>query len=653
MAAAVGLLNVALAATSHAQDQGLDDLSLEELLNVTVISVSKRETPRIRSATAIDVITQDDIRRLGITTLAEALRWVPGMQVGRIDAQKWAVSARGFQSIFADKLLVLIDGRTIYEPFFSGVSWGKHDLVFEDLDRIEVIRGPGAALWGANAVNGVVNIITKSAAKTQGTLVSVTAGSEELPGVTVRYGGHSGDRLHYRVFLKYFDRQGLLDAAGDDAPHDWTGIRGGFRADWSGDTADAFMLQGDYYSNDTHETEDVALLAPPFTTRRELRRNSSGGFVLGRWSRTVSATSGLSLQGFVSHGDDARTTGALVGEIFDLEFLHHLAVARRQHVTWGLGYRLQADDLPAEGDLSFTPSSLTRHLFTAFVRDEITLSPDRLVLSLSSKFERNYFSGFEVQPGIRLLWTPAPNQALWAAASRAVRTPDRAEVDARLTAAVQPTGPTTPPIAVTVFGNPELEAETLIAYELGWRIEPLRRLSFDLATYYNVYDDLTDFAMGPVFFEPSPPPPHLVQPLTATNSESGESYGAELAVRWDATPRWRWIGDYTWLHIRFLDGSFEFDSAEDQVRLRSYLSLRGGWELNGAVQYTGSLRNQPIPAYTRLDLGLVWRPTPALELGLWGQNLLEHRHAEAINQFLSTFRGEVPRAVSSRLTWRF
>lgn len=656
--AAAALLGAALTlpvgsqVTSRAT-RSLPELTLEELLDVTVTSASKRETPLIRSPTAITVITADDILRLGITSIPEALRLVPGVQVGRISSQQWAVSARGFQGIFADKLLVMIDGRTIYEATFPGVNWDAHDVALEDLDRIEVIRGPGATLWGANAVNGVVNIITKSARQTQGALVSVSLGNEERPGVTVRYGGEVNPDFHYRAYVKVFDRDGLVDAAGDDAPLDWRSLRGGFRTDWTPTAADTVMVQGDYFGSETNELEDVVSVSPPFSARRQVVADNRGGFVLGRWNRTLSDTSQLSLQSFASHSTQAQFSGTPVSDIFDLELQHRFAAGRRQDLTWGLGYRLRRDDLSDSGAVVFAPESLTQHLFTAFVQDEITLLPDRLQVSLGSKFEHNGYTGFEVQPGVRLLWTPTRTQALWAAVSRAVRTPDRFEDGARTTTAVIPTGPPgsgTPPLAVTLFGSHDVEAETLIAYELGWRIEAHRRVAFDLATFYDVYDDLTDFVAGPSRFEA--PPPRVVLPLNATNLSGGNSRGAELAVEWTPNARWRMVGDYTWLHIRFLDGAREFDSSEHQVRLRSYLDLPHDLELNGAVFYASALRNQPIPSYTRVDLGLLWHPTASIELGVWGQNLLEDRHTEA-NSFRSSFRGAVPRGFVSRATWRF
>jgi iron complex outermembrane receptor protein len=648
---------VALAASPGAADASvqepekrLADLSIEELLNEPVTSVSKKETSLLQSPAAVAVLTRDDLRRLGVTTLAEALRWVPGMQVGRISAWQWAVSTRGFMGILADKLLVLIDGRTIYESTFPGVNWDAQDVVLEDIDRIEVIRGPGATLWGANAVNGVINVITRSATETQGGLVSVAAGSEEQPGVTARYGGRLADNVHYRVYVKSFDRDGLVDTAGSDAPYEWSGLRGGFRLDSRPSARDGLTLHGDLYRGEVHQTVSTAQLVPPFSTTTNLAQSSRLGSLLGRWTRTYSETSELTVQTFFSHVDHPLNNSRVGDDTYDVELQHRFAPAPRHDVVWGVGYRFRRDDLPPTANLVFSPDKRALHLYTAFVQDEITLSPGRAQLILGSKLEHNDYTGLEVQPGARLVWTPAGNQTLWASLVRAVRTPDRFEDSARLLAAAFQPGPASPPVAVEVQGNPEIESETLTAYELGYRIEPNRRLSLDVAVFYNVYDDLTETVAGEPRFEAGPPP-HLVLPQRFENVEGGESYGVELSVNWQPVPSWRLMTSYSGMRLRFLDHLDEFANPEHQLRLRSYLDLGNRWELTGAAQYVDRLRTQDVPSYVRLDFGLIWHPLPALEIGVWGQNLLDDRHPEATS-FIGTFRSEVPRGVLSRITWR-
>jgi iron complex outermembrane recepter protein len=641
-----------VAAPLGAATRDFADLSIEELMNESVTSVFKKETTIFRSPAAVAVVTAEDIRRLGVTSLPEALRWVPGMQVGRINAHSWAVSARGFQGSYSDKLLVMIDGRTLYATTFPGVDWDAQDVDLADLERIEVIRGPGATLWGANAVNGVVNIITKSARETQGTLVSVAAGTEERPTVLVRHGGQLAPNLYYRVFAKYFNRDGMRDLAGNDAPYDWDAFRTGFRVDWHPSAADALMFEGDVSSGKTGENIDLPQLTPPFTTRQNRQNRNTSASVLGRWVRTFSGESQLSVQAYVTRAERVQTGSPVKDEAFDFELQYRFTPAPAHDVMWGVGYRVHRDQLSSTPTAAFSSDSITPHLYTAFLQDEITVTPERLHFILGSKFEHNDYTGFETQPGARLLWTPADNLTGWLSLSRAVRTPDRFErTGTALISTFQP-GPTSPPVAIVLTANPEVQSEKLTAYELGFRFEPSRTVSVDVATFYNVYSELIDSPAGPSRFVLTPSPPHVVVPLNFTNTGGGNSHGVEVAAQWLVTDRWQLGADYTWLRIRFLDGAREFDSPEHQVRLRSYLTLPGNWEINSALHYTSHLRTQPIGAYLRFDLGFVWHPRSSLEIGVWGQNLLDPQHPEA-NSFTNAFRGQVPRSLLIRVTGRF
>lgn len=639
--------------------RSLADLSIEQLMNESVTSVSKKETKLNQSPAAISVITQEDIRRSGLTSLPELLRTVPGLDVARINANQWAVSSRGFNHQYANKLLVLVDGRAVYTPSFGGVFWNAQDLVLADLDRIEVIRGPGATLWGANAVNGVINIITKSAKDTQGGLITTTVGTEDQPSTAIRYGGQLGTNLFYRAYVKYFNRDGLVDSTGKSAPDDWNSIRGGVRLDWEPSPENQFTLQGDYYSSEAGVNIQQPSQTAPFSQSMNLVAHNSGGNVLGRWTRSFSETSQLTLQTYYDRlkQDDGLET--LSQDTYDIDLQHRFALGTRNDIVWGAGYRLTSMRLAPSFFAALNPASRQLQLWNAFVQDDITLAPDRLHLTLGSKFEHNDLTGLEIQPSARLLWTPSERQTVWAAASRAVRTPSLAERDIRVNVAAFPLP--FPPGAglVSVFGNPNAEAEELISYELGYRIEPAKRLSLDAAIFYNVYDGLLAPVADPPRFEASPAPPHVLIPSTFQNSQAGETYGAELTARWRVTDLWRLTGSYTWLGMRLRpDRASEAESPQQQFQLRSDLNLSHHFELNGAAYFVDRVSPQtsagrvPVSSYVRLDLGVTWRPTKSLEMGIWGQNLLDNQHPEFYS-YRTTLRTEVPRGVLGTITWRF
>ncbi len=391
-------------AAGDSPTNGLKDsteLSLDQLINIPVTSVSKKETKLNDSPAAISVITQDDIRRSGMTTLPELLRMVPGFDVARIDGNEWAVSSRGFNSQFARDLLVLIDGRTVYTPSSAGVFWNAQDVVLEDLDRIEVIRGPGATLWGANAVNGVVNIITKSAAETQGGLISTSFGTEDQPTTSARYGGQIATNLYYRVYVKYFSREGLLDDAGNGAPDDWKALRGGFRLDWEPATENTLTLQGDYYGEDALKNVSLTSLNPPYSQSADVMTHNSGGNLLGRWTHTFSESSQLTLQTYYDNVIQGDGLGIEYQNTFDLDLQHRFALGERNDIVWGAGYRYTAVENTPSFNLTWTPDERRLQLFNIFLQDELTLVPDRLKLTVeASKLEaqRMILTGLEVGP---------------------------------------------------------------------------------------------------------------------------------------------------------------------------------------------------------------------------------------------------------------
>jgi iron complex outermembrane receptor protein len=635
------------------------DMSIEELMDVSVTSVAKKATRLDLSPAAVAVVTSDDLRRLGITTIPEALRTVTGMDVARINANEWAVSSRGFNNEFANSLLVLIDGRTVYTPASAGVFWNAQDVMIEDLDRIEVIRGPGATLWGANAVNGVVNVTSKSAKDTQGTLVSTSYGTEDEPSVTVRYGGQIATDLYYRAYVKYFNRDGLVDASGQATADDWHTTHEGFRADWEPSATDKVTFQGDAYRGEAEKNVDLLRFDPLAIQSVGQVEQNTGSNALARFTRTFGATSALTLQAYYDRVKQGDGFGTEYRNTSDIDLQHRFALGARQDVVWGAGYRDSEIKNTPSFNLTWTPEIHQVRLFNLFAQDEITLVPDRWHLTLGSKVEHNNLIGWELDPGGRLLWTPTRSQTLWAAVSRATRTPSLFEQSSRLNVTAFQPSPGSPVVLVSFFGNPNLDAEKVIAYELGYRIEPNPRLSFDLACFYNRYRDLDAVTPGPPSFETSPDPPHVLLPSVWQNALSAENYGTELSVHWQVTRPWRLSGGYTWLHMHVHPNpALNGESPGQQAQIHSYLDLSSRWELNGSAYYVGTVAppvgagHVDIPSYIRLDVGVVWRPTPPLEIGLWGQNLTDPRHAEFANRN-SAVLTQVPRSFLIRITKRF
>ncbi|MBI4659407.1 MAG: TonB-dependent receptor [Verrucomicrobia bacterium] len=643
---------------SSIRPERLTELPLEQLMDIEVTTVSRSPQKVSQSAAAVYVVTQEDIRRSGATSIAEALRMAPGVNVARIGSSSWAISARGFNDFFANKLLVLMDGRSVYSPLFSGVFWDVQDTMLEDIDRIEVIRGPGASLWGANAVNGVINVITKSAAETQGGLISGGGGTEEIGSGGIRYGGKLGRNAYYRVYAKYFNRDDFVDAAGRDAFDEWEMWRGGFKADWQISDSDSLTVQGDYYDGNMGQRL-FAFPPPTFFRALEGRALVAGGNLLGSWKHSVSESSDLALQLYFDRTERDDRIHREIRNTYDVDFQHRLSAGPRQEVLWGLGYRLSADELrdgrDRSGSVLFRPAERNDQLFSAFLQDEITLVEDRLRLTLGSKFEHNDYSGSEVQPSSRLLWTPHDKHTFWAAVSRAVRSPARWEHSIEVWYAPPPAaGP--PPFPLLLVGNEDFESENLIAYEVGYRIQPTPKTSVDLATFYNRYDDL--LVGQPFGFAPRLPPPFPPIPLAhPQNGMDGETYGAEASLNWSLSDSWRLNFGYSFLQMQLhsnVPGSeiAEGDSPHHQVHLRSYLDLPYHLQLDAALNYVDNLPNRGVPNYVRLDARIGWRPSNALELSVGVQNILDDRHPEFGPGFLVT-PTEVQRSVYAKMTWQF
>jgi len=642
----------------------LTEIPIEELMNIEVVSPGRTPQKVSQTTAAVAVITQEEIRRSGARTIAEALRMAPGLDVARIDSSRWAISSRGFNDFFANKLLVLMDGRSVYTPLFSGVFWDVQDTLLEDIDRIEVIRGPGATLWGANAVNGVINIITKNSRNTQGALITGGAGNEETGFGGIRYGGKLGENAYYRAYVKYFNHDDFVDLTGKDGADEWQMWRTGFRTDWKVSETDALRLQGDYYTGAAGQQVTVLVQPtfPPPVFARTLSGSAdvSGGNVLASWKHDFSDTSDMGLQMYYDRTDRRDRVHEEGRDTYDLDFQHRFGLGERQEILWGLGYRYTQDHLrdgkDGTGSILFEPDSRGVQLYSSFLQDEITLWPDRLKFTVGSKFEHNDYTGFEVQPNARLLWTPDEKQSIWAAVSRAVRTPARFEHNLMTWFAQPPNF--LPPAILT--GNSDFESEKLIAYELGYRVQPLRRVSFDVAGFYNVYDDLRIIA--PFGSIPSPPPLPATTLYQVENGMKGETYGIEIATTWNPTDFWKLSAGYTFLEMQMhrtqatvTPGTAEYlegESPQHQFQLRSYLDLPHHVQLDSAAYYVDNLPARHVENYIRWDGRLGWQPVTNFDISFVVQNILDDRHQEFGPGFLVTPM-QIERSYFVQLTWRF
>lgn len=661
---------------TQSRPQDLSAISLEQLINTEVTTVSRIPEKRFRVPAAVYVITQEDIRRSGATTFPELFRMVPGMSVARIDNNKWAINARGFNDRFANRLLVQVDGRAVYNPLFSGVYWDTVDYPLEDIERIEVIRGPAASVWGANAVNGVVNIITKPAKDTQGGLFSGGGGTEERGFGTFHYGGQLGKDLSFRVYEKGFHREEQFSAQGD--PNDgWWGTSAGLRLDWQASERDAVTFDGGYVRSVAGRNDLRPMPTAPFAFLNLENEVTDGGHVLARWSHQLGHENSWSLQTYWDRATRVSDNGYfdLRWDTYDVDFQHQFPLGNRQKMVYGAGYRyIDAFLGPSTRDngfaVSFPPPHRHPQLFSGFVEDQIALlGEDHLSLTLGSKFEHNDHTGFEVQPTTRLLWTPTKRQTVWVAVSRAVRTPNLSEDAVGITLLSAVIGPPS-----TLFprqrGNTDFKSEELLAYELGYRAQVTDNFSMDVATFRNIYHRLRVSLAGAV--EPGPVAGTFILPLKFQNGMNGETAGAELAINWQLIHWWKLYGTYTFLDMELHADQgvpTSAEAAEDQSpRHQAY--LQSSWDLPHNVEFDlmGRLVDKvrgfnlsgaagvadKVNAYLSLDSRLSWRPRKNLEITVVGQSLLDPHHPEfGTNAFLKAPLVELKRGVYSTVTWKW
>ena len=622
--AALGVLIAATLAPAYSADpkiKDLFDLSLEQLSNVEVTSVSRRAERLQDAAASIFVISADDIRRSGATSLPDALRIAPNLQIARVTSSSYAISSRGFNNSSGNKLLVLIDGRAVYTPLFSGVFWDAQDVMLEDVDRIEVISGPGATLWGANAVNGVINVVTRSARETQGTLATVGAGNREADGA-MRHGGELESGGHYRIYGKYFNRENTERGNGSPVADDWAKGQAGFRADW-GDTGHGVSLQGNAYRGKSEQS------APGM-------QRVSGVNLLARWNRELAGGSEIHVQAYYD-----RTQRTIPGtfaehlDIFDLEFQHALQPAASHQVLWGAGYRYAFDRVDNSAGLAFLPADRNLRWANLFVQDQIALRSN-LGLTLGVKGESNIYTGVEWLPSARLSWKLATNHMIWGAVSRGVRAPSR--LDRELFA------PATPPFLLA--GGPNFKSEVSKVFELGYRAQPTSKISYSITAFRHIYDRLRSIE------------PTSSGAFVLDNKMEGNGNGVEGWGSYQVTPAWRLSAGFVELRQQLGRSPGSLDPTgpsalgndpKHQWQLRSVLNVTEKHDFDMAVRHVSALEYSTVPAYTAVDMRFAWRLGKTAELSLTLQNLFDPGHIEFGNPVTAS---EVGRSVFLKLLWR-
>lgn len=654
------LLGVALnlcpefgAAAEAAPD--IETFSINELMQMEVSSASRKSQTVSDTAAAAFVISQEDIRRSGATSIPDALRLAPGIEVAQINASVWAVTARGFNGRYANKLLVLMDGRSVYTPLFSGVFWDLQDTMMEDIERIEVIRGPGAVMWGANAVNGVINIITKKAKDTQGNLFVAGGGNQERGFAGYRYGGRVGDDGSYRVYAKTFERNTFVNAAGERLHDDWRSVQGGFRIDDRISNDSRYTLQGDVYRKNVGNTVPAQTVVPPFNTPFNVDDHAEGANLLGRWEGNFSDGSEFMLQGYYDRVNFSAAALSDSQDMLDIDFQHRLHPNSDHDLMWGASYRFIHSAATNSAAISFNPNSLGYHNGSVFVQDDITLIDDTLRLTLGTKLEESHFGNTQVQPNARLMWTPDPKHSVWASVSRAARTPSRGEAQANIALGSAP-----PPFTmIQVIGqsDPKLRAEKVFSAEIGYRTQWTDKFSTDITAFSNHYTDLIMFRQGVLDFAT------LTQPMIwYNNSREVTTRGIEIASEWQVLDWMRFTGNYSHLKIEMPYDAANPDTAGLSPRhrgsLRWQMDLPEKVKLDLTLRHVGKLAGvgQEVQAYTTFDARLAYEPYTGLELAVIAQNLFSPRHPEYHDSSAISLPGsalEVPRSIYGKLSWRF
>ncbi len=636
------------------------EMSLEQLMRIEVTSAAKRPVSVADTPAAVYVLTNDDVRRSGARSIPEALRLVPGLNVAQISNQSWAISARGFNNAFANKLLVMIDGRSVYTPLFSGVFWNRQDLLLEDVDRIEVIRGPGASLWGANAVNGVINIITKNASETQGTYLFAGAGSNDDVEAAARHGGALSDDAHYRVYGKTRSVGARELGDGTAGADDFREGRGGFRADGMTENGDSWHLQGASFGGVSGSTYDMLSLNTPYSSRTNDDDTTRGSYLLGSWSRDLAPDNRVEVRSYIQRevweGDEISEERNIV----DIDADHRFRLGDNHTVVWGVGGRYSNDEVTGNFRYQVTDENADQYMVNAFVQDTIALWDGDVSLTLGTKLEYNSYTGVELQPNARALWRVTPDHNVWAAVSRAVRTPSRAERDADISIGVL--SPAAAPLVgipniglpvdLRVRGSSDLESEELLALEIGHRWTASPTVSFDTAAFYNFYDNLVSTSIATATVESDGSTSYLELPIQFENGGSADVYGVELVANWRPTEALALQGWYALLQGDTVDPTGG-SGPDYQMALRAQYDVTPDVSLDVMGRIVGELPEPETGGYGELAVRVAWRPQANIELALTGQNLLHEKRTEFASDGFVSYGTKVERSVFASLAVRF
>jgi len=655
---ALGLLADRPALAQDQQQLDLTQMKIEDLMNMKVTSVSKREESLARAAAAVFVITQEDIRRSGATNLPDVLRIAPGVDVQQINASTWAISIRGFNSRYSNKVLVLIDGRSVYANSFSGVFWEQIDLPLESIERIEVIRGPGATVWGANAMNGVISILTKSAKETRGGLATAASGSQLYGQGLIQKGGSIGRAGDYRVFGTGFD---LGNSGGNAVPafDHWGRGHVGGRIDWDVSNRDSLMVQSEGFFNEANQTRRSNSIPTPFDTFFNESTDAAGGDLLARWTHATTGGSQTSLQTYVDAYRRTDLGVPAVGRTFDLDFQDHIASEGRHNIVWGLGYRLYSSGMAPGYGVSFYPPTKQDSLFSGFMQDEIRLT-DGLWFTIGGKTEHNPYTGLEFEPSARIAWNPlGTRHTIWASASKAVRQPSRTDTTTQTNVETIPVSPDVIQV-LRLYGNMNTKDEEARDYELGYRSEITRSFSVDLATFLTFYHHLQSIEIQPMQIIPGTPLELLI-PLQYDSKDHAVDYGGEVALNWSVKSRWRITPSYSYLHATLRQDPasqgpatypLAIDFPQNLFQVRSQFNLSRKMQFDQALYYTARLPGGTIPGHTRLDLRWSRRLGETTELSVVGQNVLRPRTLEYGDSY-SVLGTQSVRSVYAKISWRF
>lgn len=640
-------------------NRSLKNLSLAELGNLKVTTVSKEPQEVWRTTAAIYVITQEDIHRSGATTIPEALRLAPGVEVARINSNEWSIGIRGFGSNLTRDVLVLIDGRNVYSTLLAGTYWNVQNLMMQDVDRIEVIRGPGGIIWGPNALNGVINIITKNTKDTQGEIVSVAGGNVDQGLASVRYGGNNGQGVNYRVYGMGFDRGPEYHVSGPEYDN-WRAVQGGGRVDIISGPRDDLTIQADIYDEGAGESVTATTYTPPYSQVLDGTSRLSGGNILMHWRRVQAPGKDFYIQAYYDRTNRHELNFADLRDTYDADFLDRFRLPGSQQISWGAGMRFSRGTNPTiVSGLYFTPPTRTDELFTGFLQDEISPLRDRLSISLGTKLIKTNYTGVQFQPTVRLLWTPTRTETLWAAFSHALRTPSDAERAFNLTGYIGTANGL--PFFARFGPNPNFHSEEMNGYEIGYRHLFRENVYVDIASFYNHYGDLfSEDIIGAPFLENSPAPPHYLLPADFGNGLVGTTRGVEVSPEWRPMAFWRLRASYSFLQMELRRGTNSLDvgtapitegsSPRHEATLTSGLDFSKALSLDLTFRYESRLPSQDIRAYTTADTRFDWHARSGLMFSVVGQNLFQPYHFEYASSPGPNVA--IKRAIYGQITWQ-